>query len=82
MPTSCGGKVGETGTRRAGCRLAPPAIDPEAFSDFQGDHPFIEPRDPADITRAWRLGSGITDRQAATIARLEADPCSRASSAQ
>jgi hypothetical protein len=27
------------------------ALDPEAFSDFHGDHPFIELRDPADITR-------------------------------
>lgn len=69
-------------TGRAGCRLAPPAVDPEAFSDFHGDHPFIELRDPADITRAWRPGSGITDRLAATTARLQADLRSRASSAQ
>lgn len=76
------GKVGETGTGRAGCRLAPPAVAPEGFSDFHGDHPFIELRDPADITRPWRPGSGITDRQAATIAWLQADLRSRASSAQ
>jgi hypothetical protein len=40
------------------------AVDPEAFSDFRGDHPFIELRDPADITRLWRPGSDIADRQA------------------
>jgi hypothetical protein len=40
------------------------AVDPEAFSDFHGNHPFIEPRDPADITRPWRPGSEIADRQA------------------
>jgi hypothetical protein len=27
------------------------AIDPEAFSDFRGDVPYIELRDPADIIR-------------------------------
>jgi len=49
------------------------AVDPEAFSDFHGDHPFIELRDHADITRPWRPGSEITDRQAATMARIQAD---------
>jgi hypothetical protein len=53
------------------------AVDPEAFSDFHGDHPFIELRDPADITRPWRPGSEIADRQAATMARIEADLRSR-----
>lgn len=46
-------------------RVIRAAVDPEAFSDFRGDHPFIELRDPADITRPWRSGSDITDRQAA-----------------
>jgi len=54
------------------------AVDPEAFSDFHGDHPFIELRDPADITRPWRPGSGITDWQAAAMAQIEADLRSRA----
>jgi hypothetical protein len=54
------------------------AIDPESFSDFRGDHPFIELRDPADITRPWRPGSEIADRQAAAMARIEADLRSRA----
>jgi hypothetical protein len=54
------------------------AVDPEAFSDFHGDHPFIELRDPADITRPWRPGSEIAGRQAATMARIEADLRSRA----
>ena len=47
------------------------AVDPEAFSDFRGDHPLIELRDPADIARPWRPGSDITDRQAATMARIQ-----------
>ena len=34
------------------------AIDPEAFSDFHGEHPFIELRDPATIVKPWRPGSG------------------------
>jgi hypothetical protein len=54
------------------------AVDPEAFSDFHGDHPFIELRDPADITRPWRPGSEIADRQATTMARIEAGLRSRA----
>ena len=58
------------------------AVDPEAFSDFRGDHPFIELRDQADIARPWRPGSDITDRQAATMARIQADLHSRAHSAQ
>ena len=58
------------------------AVDPEAFSDFRGDHPFIELRDPADITRSRRPGSEITDRQAATMARIQADLLDRASSAR
>jgi len=54
------------------------AIDPEAFRDFHGDHPFIELRDPADITRPWRPGAEIADRQAATMAQIEADLRNRA----
>jgi hypothetical protein len=54
------------------------AVDPEAFSDFHGDHPFIELRDPAEISRPWRPGSEIAHRQAATMARIEADLRSRA----
>ncbi len=49
------------------------AVDPEAFSDFHGDHPFIELRDPADIVRPWRPGSDSTARQAATMAHIQAD---------
>jgi hypothetical protein len=49
------------------------AVDPEAFSDFHGDYPFIELRDPADIVRRWRPGSDITARQAATMAHIQAD---------
>lgn len=48
------------------------AVDPEAFSDFHGDHPFIELRDPKDIVRPWRPGSEITARQAATMAQIQA----------
>jgi hypothetical protein len=48
------------------------AVDPEAFSDFHGDHPFIELRDPADITRPWRPDSDMTSRQAAAMARIQA----------
>jgi hypothetical protein len=54
------------------------AVDPEAFSDFRGDRPFIELRDPADITRPWRPGSEIADRQATRMARIEAAQRSRA----
>ena len=54
------------------------AVDPEAFSGFRGDHPFTELRDPADITRPWRPGSEIADRQATTMARIEAALRSRA----
>ena len=43
------------------------AVDPEAFSDFPGEHPFIELRDPAAIVKPWRPGSGIVARQAAAI---------------
>ena len=35
------------------------AVDPEAFSDFHGEHPFIELRDPATIVKPWRPRSGI-----------------------
>ena len=49
------------------------AVDPEAFSDFHGDHPLIELRDPADIPRRGHPVSDITDRQAATMARIQAD---------
>jgi hypothetical protein len=58
------------------------AVDPEAFSDFRGDHPLLALRDPADIARPWRLGSDITDQQAATMARIQADLCSRAGTTQ
>jgi hypothetical protein len=58
------------------------AVDPEAFSDFHGGHPFIELRDPANITRPWRPASEITDRQAATTARIQADLLDRARSAK
>jgi hypothetical protein len=58
------------------------AVDPEAFSDLRGDHPLIELRDPADIARPWHPGSDITDRQAATMARIQADLRSRARGAQ
>jgi hypothetical protein len=54
------------------------AVDPEAFGDFHGDHPFIELRDPEDIVRTWRPGSEITVRQAATMAQLQADLHARA----
>lgn len=57
------------------------AVDPEAFSDFHGDHPFIELRDPKDIIGPWRPGSGITARQAATMAQIHADLHARARSA-
>ena len=58
------------------------AIDPEAFSDFHGNHPFIELRNPADIIRPWRPGSEITDRQAAAMGRIQADLRDRARSAE
>ena len=48
------------------------AVDPEAFSDFHGEHPFIELRDPATIVRPWRPGSGIVARQAAAMAQIGA----------
>ena len=48
------------------------AVDPEAFSDFHGEHPFIELRDPATIVKPWRPGSGIAARQAATMAQIGA----------
>jgi len=54
------------------------AVDPEAFSDFRGDHPFIELRDPKDIVRPWRPGSEITARRAATMAQMQADLHARA----
>jgi hypothetical protein len=56
------------------------AVDPEAFSDFHGDHPLIELRDPADIPRRGHPVSDITDRQAATMARIQADLTARAHS--
>jgi hypothetical protein len=46
------------------------AVDPEAFSDFHGDYPLIELRDPKDIVRPWRPGSAITARQTATMAQI------------
>jgi hypothetical protein len=45
------------------------AVDPEAFSDFPGDHPLIELRDPKDIAR-----------QATTMAQIHAGLRSRARS--
>ena len=56
-------------------------VDPEAFSDFRGDHPFIELRDPKEIVRPWRPGSEITARQTATMAEIHADFRNRARSA-
>jgi hypothetical protein len=58
------------------------AVDPEAFSDFHGDHPFIELRDPKDIVGPWRPGSTITARQAATMTQIQADLHSRAAASQ
>jgi hypothetical protein len=58
------------------------AVDPEVFSDFHGDHPFIELRDPADIVRPWRPGLDITARQAATMAHIQAGLHGGARSAQ
>jgi hypothetical protein len=58
------------------------AVDPEAFSDFRGDHPLIELRDPKEIVRPWRPGSEIIARQTATMAQMHADLHERASSAQ
>ena len=57
------------------------AVDPEAFSDFHGDHPFIELRDPKDIVRPWRPGSEIITRQAAAMAQIQARLHARADSA-
>ena len=54
------------------------AVDLEAFSDFRGDHPFIELRDPAEITRSRRPSSEIAARQAAAMARIQADLHKRA----
>jgi hypothetical protein len=56
-------------------------VDPEAFSDFRGDHPFLELRDPKEIVRPWRPGSEITARQTATMAEIHADFRNRARSA-
>ena len=56
------------------------AVDPEAFSDFRGDHPLIELRDPADIPRRRHPVSDITDRQAATMAQIQAGLTARAHS--
>lgn len=53
------------------------AVDPEAFSDFRGDHPLIELRDPEDIVRPWRPGVSFTARQAAAMAQIQADLHSR-----
>ena len=57
------------------------AVDPEAFSDFHSDHPFIELRDPKDIVRPWRPGSEIITRQAAAMAQIRAGLHARAGSA-
>jgi hypothetical protein len=57
------------------------AVDPEAFSDFHGDHSFIELRDPKDIVRTWRPGSEIITRQAAAMAQIQARLRARAGSA-
>jgi len=46
------------------------AIDPEAFSDFRGDVPCIELRDPADIIRRSDPASGILARQASAMAEM------------
>ena len=46
------------------------AIDPEAFSDFRGDVPYIELRDPADIIRRSDPASGILARQASAMAEM------------
>jgi hypothetical protein len=48
------------------------AIDPEAFSDFHGDYPYVELRDPTKIIRPWRPGSEIVARQAAAMAEIQA----------
>lgn len=47
------------------------AVDPEAFSDFRGNSPYIELRDPAHIVRPWRPGSELVARQAAVMAEIE-----------
>ncbi len=47
------------------------AIDPEAFSDFRGDLPYIELRDPADIIRRSDPASGIFARQASAMADIQ-----------
>lgn len=47
------------------------AVDREAFSDFRGDSPYIELRDPADIVRPWRPGSELVARQAAAMAEIQ-----------
>jgi hypothetical protein len=57
------------------------AVDPEAFSDFHGDHSFIELRDPKDIVRPWRPGSEIITRQAAAMVQIQARLRARAGSA-
>jgi hypothetical protein len=48
------------------------AVDPEAFSDFRDEHPFVELRDPETIVKPWRPGSEITVRQAASMAQIRA----------
>jgi hypothetical protein len=47
------------------------AVDPEAFSDFRGNSPYIELRDPGHINRSWRPGSELLARQAAAMAEIE-----------
>jgi hypothetical protein len=47
------------------------AIDPEAFSDFRGDVPYIELRDPADIIQCSDPASGILARQASAMAEIQ-----------
>jgi len=47
------------------------AIDPEAFSDFRGDVPYIELRDPADIIQRSDPVSSILARQASAMADIQ-----------
>jgi hypothetical protein len=52
------------------------AVDPEAFSDFRGNSPYVELRDPADIVRPWRPGAELVARQAAAMAAIQKE-CGR-----
>jgi hypothetical protein len=47
------------------------AIDTEAFSDFHGDYPLVELRDPSQITCPPRPGSEILTRQTDAMAMLQ-----------